>query len=182
MSTQPDMQTEAQASSQSGAGASPRGRADLVTGLVIMALAAFFFNETFAIPFDPEEGDISPRFFPQSICLMLGLLGGILAFQGGRGITAPDDNCSFDMQDFLFKVLPLSVLSFVYVWLFQGFGYILATIVTLAIACYLFGVRGLRLLILPPVVSVIFYYLFFGLMGVFEPPAEIFDLLAIFRS
>ncbi|WP_315983339.1 hypothetical protein [Aliamphritea spongicola] len=69
------------------------------------------------------------------------------------------------MQDFLFKVLPLSVLSFVYVWLFQGFGYILATIVTLAIACYLFGVRGLRLLILPPVVSVIFYYLFFGLMG-----------------
>ena len=161
---------------------SRKHRADLVTGLVIFAIAAFFYNETFEIPVAPDEEDLSSRFFPQSICIILGALGALLVIQSIRGIQAPEDNTSFDMQDLLIRVLPLSLLSFLYVWLFKGFGYIPATLVLLYAGCFLFRVRGLQLVMLPPFATLLFYYLFFSLMGVFEPPAEIFDLLAFIRD
>ncbi|WP_027856514.1 tripartite tricarboxylate transporter TctB family protein [Marinobacterium jannaschii] len=157
-------------------------RHDLATGLVIVALAIFLFVESLSIPVDPEEPGLSSRFFPQSICGLMALLGTILAFNGARGRAAPDDKTTFAGSVFVRKVLPLSALSFAYVWLFQLFGYTTATLITLYIASYLFGVRGKALALLSPIMSLLFYYLFFGLMGVFEPPAEIFDVMVYLKG
>lgn len=157
-------------------------RHDLATGLAIVALAVFLFIESLGIPVDAEDAGLSSRFFPQSICGLMAVLGAILAFNGARGQSAPDDKTTFKSNIFISKVLPLSVLSFAYVWLFQLFGYTTATLITLYIASYLFGVRGRALLILSPIMSLLFYYLFFGLMGVFEPPAEIFDVMVYLKG
>ncbi|MBE9398953.1 tripartite tricarboxylate transporter TctB family protein [Pontibacterium sp. N1Y112] len=157
-------------------------RHDLATGLAILALAGFLFIESLDIPVDLEDAGLSARFFPQAICGLMAVLGAILAFNGARGQSAPDDKTTFDGKIFISKVLPLSVLSFAYVWLFQLFGYTTATLITVYIGSYLFGVRGKAFLLLSPIMSLLFYYLFFGLMGVFEPPAEIFDVMVYLKN
>lgn len=157
-------------------------RHDLGTGLALVALAAFLFVESFGIPVEPDDAGLSARFFPQSICGLMAVIGAILAFNGARGQAAPDDKTTFNHTIFVAKVLPLAVLSFVYVWLFKLFGYTTATLITLYIASYLFGVRGKPLMLLSPIMSLLTYYLFFGLMGVFEPPAQIFDVMVYLKN
>ncbi|MGY0217156.1 tripartite tricarboxylate transporter TctB family protein [Endozoicomonadaceae bacterium StTr2] len=157
-------------------------RHNLVTGLVLVALAAFLFNASLDIPLDDSGDGIGPRFFPQAICLLLGILGGIMAFQGNMKQIAPGDLSIFEAGVFTRKVLPLVLVCAVYLWLFSLFGYVLSTAVALIIACYLFGVRGRALAILPILLSFVFYYLFFGLMGVFEPPADLFNIMDLVKN
>ncbi|WP_165839987.1 tripartite tricarboxylate transporter TctB family protein [Motiliproteus coralliicola] len=157
-------------------------RHDLIAGLVLIALSLFLFSASFDIPMESDDDGIGPRFFPQSICMLLAALGLVMALQGARKKSAPGDNSIFYGEVFVAKVLPLAVLSFVYLWLFVQFGYLLSTLVALYAAFLLFGVRGKGLVLMPPLMTVLFYYLFFGLMGVFEPPAEIFNLTDLFNG
>ena len=164
-----------------GRGDRHTARQDMIAGLLLLGLAVFLFNASFGIPADMDESGIGPRSFPQGICILMGLIGGVMALQGARGRTAPGDKSSLHMGEFARVVLPLIGVSFLCVWLFKLFGYIAATLTTLWIACYLFRVRGKALYLLPPAISLIFYYVFFGLMGVFEPPAELFNVMDLFR-
>ena len=63
-------------------------RHDLATGLAIVALAVFLFVESLGIPVDPEDAGLGSRFFPQSICGLMAVLGAILAFNGAQFIKS----------------------------------------------------------------------------------------------
>lgn len=152
-------------------------RHDLVTGLVLFGLSAFLFYATFDIPAGYEDEAVGPRFVPQAICILLGLIGAVLAIQGARGRPAPSDRTNFSGARFMVYIAPLSALSFVYVGLFYFLGYWMATILLIAAGGFLFGVRGKALIIMPLIAGTGFYYLFFKLMRVFEPPAKLWTML-----
>lgn len=156
-------------------------RYDMIAGLALVGLAIFLLIASFDIPVEFGDSGIGPRSFPQAICGLIILIGMVLVVQGARGRIAPGDESSLEIMTFIKVVLPLVLLSFVYVLLFKLFGYVSSTLVILYAACFHFGVRGKALLILPLVVSAAFYYLFFGLMGVFEPPATLFNFIDLFR-
>lgn len=155
-------------------------RHNIVTGAVLTVLAAFFFWKSFNISLDfvDEEG-VGPRFFPQAICVALGLIGVTLAVFGIRGQVAPADKSSFDAKRFFSDAVPLFLLGLAFVWMFGAFGYIVACFVLLLIASLLFAVRPPALILLPVIGTIILYLLFFKLMTVFEPAATIFNPLSL---
>lgn len=157
-------------------------RHELVVGLVLLGLALFMYFSANAITLDEDEAGLGPRFFPQMICIAMGAIGLVLAVQGARGRCAPGDSSEFSFGEFLTIALPLTLISIAYLWLFNAFGYLVSTVITLYVAFIFFGVRGLKLLILPPIVAGVFYVAFFHLLGIFEPPAQIFDIKTLFSG
>ncbi|GAB5436336.1 MAG: hypothetical protein FalmKO_14610 [Falsiruegeria mediterranea] len=156
-------------------------RHNIVAGAALAALATFFFWKSFNISLDfvDEEG-VGPRFFPQAICVALGLIGLTLIVFGLRGQTAPADKSSFEAKRFFSDAVPLFLLGLAFVWMFGAFGYIVACFVLLLIASLLFVVRPPALLLLPVIGTTALYLLFFKLMTVFEPAATIFNPLSLF--
>lgn len=156
-------------------------RHDMITGIVLLAFAVFMFVASFDIPLDDEEA-LGPQFFPQSICILLGLISSIFIAQGLKGKSAPGDNSQFELSDFIRVVIPLAILAGAYLWLLVLFGFLIATTLALYIAFLLFNVKGIKLLIFPPIIAVVFYLAFFVLLGIFEPPAQIFSLSQLWAS
>ncbi len=152
-------------------------RHDLVVGLFMAALAAFLYYATLDIPPGYDDEAVGPRFVPQAICILLGAIGAIIALQGLRGMPAPNAPTRFSSARFWVDVAPLSFISFVYVGMFALFGYWLSTAVLIFAGCILFGVRSRALVFLPLIAASLFYYIFFKLMRVFEPPAKLFNIL-----
>lgn len=164
-----------QTPSQSADQASRKARHDRISGLVLIATGAFLFNQTFLIPLDPYAIGVGPRFFPQSLCVVLAGLGLLLILSA----KSQDKSTSqFDGKVFISRVLPLVVVTAIYLTLFWFIGYLFASMIAIAIAAYFFDVRGKSLVLLAVIASLIFYYLFFGLMGVFEPPSQLATLLS----
>ncbi|MES0827942.1 tripartite tricarboxylate transporter TctB family protein [Ruegeria sp. SCP11] len=155
-------------------------RHNIVAGAALAALAAFFFWKSFNISLDfvDEEG-VGPRFFPQAICVALGLVGLTLIVFGARGQTAPADKSSFEAKRFFSDAVPLFLLGLAFVWMFGAFGYVVACFVTLFCAALLFAVRLPALILLPVIGTAVLYLLFFKLMTVFEPAATIFNPLSL---
>ncbi|WP_170416243.1 tripartite tricarboxylate transporter TctB family protein [Ruegeria atlantica] len=155
-------------------------RHNIVAGAALVALAAFFFWKSFNISLDfvDEEG-VGPRFFPQAICVALGLIGLILIVFGIRNQTAPADKSSFEAKRFFSDAVPLFLMGLAFVWMFGAFGYVTACFVTLFCAGLLFAVRLPALILLPVIGTIVLYLLFFKLMTVFEPAATIFNPLSL---
>ncbi|MEM7299480.1 MAG: tripartite tricarboxylate transporter TctB family protein [Pseudomonadota bacterium] len=153
-------------------------RHNVVTGLALVVLAAFFFWNSYSISLDfvDEEG-IGPRFFPQAIAVVLGILGLILAGSGVLGRAAPADKTSFEARRFWLDAVPLFLLSLVFVWLFKSFGYLVATLILIAVGLLVFSARGRALWLTPPIAAILLYLVFFRLMRIYEPPAAIFNPL-----
>lgn len=155
-------------------------RHNIFAGLALIALAAFFYWSSFSISLDfvDEEG-IGPRFFPQAICVALGLIGLTLAIFGLRGQAAPADKSSFAAIRFLSDAVPLFLLGLAFVWMFGAFGYVTACFVLMLAAATIFAVRGPALILLPVGATMVLYLLFFKLMTVFEPEATILNPLSL---
>lgn len=164
-----------QTPSQSANQASRKARHDRISGIVLIAIGAFLFTQTYQIPLDPYSAGLGPRFFPQSLCLVLAGLG-LLLILSAHNVTSAASQ--FDPKVFTANVLPLVILTAIYLTLFWLVGYLLASMISLAIAGYLFDVRGKALVLLAIIASLAFYYLFFGLMGVFEPPSVLSSFLS----
>lgn len=152
-------------------------RHDLAAGACLLIVSAVLFYASFDVPAGYDDEAVGPRFVPQAICLLLGTIGLVMAVQGLRGQPAPGDRTRFSGARFLQDVAPLSFVSFVYVGLFYLFGYWLATVLLILGGSLLFGVRGKALIIMPLIAGSVFYYLFFKIMRVFEPPAKLFNVL-----
>ena len=68
----------------------------------------------------------------------------------------------------------------VYIILFIGFGYFVATLGSLFLIMFAFGNRNPRTLILVPAIgTVVYQYVFMGLMGLHDPAGELLDVTAL---
>lgn len=135
-------------------------RADLVTGIILVVVAAYVYSEAAAMP-ELKRG-LGPGGYPKFIALGLGVLGLALAIQS---LLKRDDKGKP-----LFTIAPKAagrafvffILSLAYIQAIPYIGFIIASIVFLLIAIPFFGYRK-------PITSVLFSVLLvLGLYATFR--------------
>lgn len=121
-------------------------RADCVTGILLVVVAAYVYTEAAAMPV--LKRGLGPGGYPQFIAIGLGVLGMVLAAQSL--LKGGDAKPLFSLSaSALGRVAFFLVLSFAYVEGIPYIGFVLATIVFLLAATPFFGYRR-------PVVGAVF--------------------------
>lgn len=155
-------------------------RIDLAISVAIAAFGAAVWWGTLRI--DTSAGLLEgPRLLPTLVASGLVVLSAGLAVHAAGRLLARspdgDGSSTAEWSGFIRVAAPLLALVFVYVALLNGFGYLLATALTAPTAFLLFGNRGWQQVVVLPVgLAVLFYVLFFQLLGMFDPPGAVFDL------
>lgn len=147
-------------------------RDDAFAGLALLLLVAVFGFATADIYVSPFDEGIGARDLPAALLTLIGL-GGLFLIgrsvyrlaQNGEPLAKRDD-----LQSLLLGTLPIIGLSFLYIWLLVIAQYVLPTILIFSATLALFGNRGWRALVALPIAgTLVFYVLFYGLLGLFEP-------------
>jgi len=151
-------------------------RNDAIAGLMILAVVAVFGPMTSEIFIDPLDPGFTSQDFPIGVLSLMMILAlalcaraGIHLARSGWKIYEPGE-----AEPLLRYLVPIVVLGFFYVWLLEQFQYPLPTFFALSASLAIFGNRGLmRLVVVPLIVTAIFYVLFYGVFGLNEAPGEI---------
>jgi len=161
----------------------------------IFLIAGFFLILALDINPDSDEA-IGPRFVPMFIAvtmLVLGVLISVLALmnndQRSTGVEASGDLIpaeAYDEDDFGFRdanvrrVFAVIACGAAYIALFFAFGYLVSTLLSMILIMLAFGNRRpVPLIIYPVVGTVVYQYIFMGLMGLHDPAGEMIDFTAI---
>ena len=154
---------------------------------VVLLISAFFAVLAWDINPDSDE-IIGPRFVPVFIVFLMVALGVLISIIALRQDVAgrqanPDINSIHIEEDFGFRdsnvahVLAVIGCGIVYVVLFVLFGYFLATLFSFFLILYVFDNRQKRTLFVLPIAGTLIYqFVFMGLMGLHDPDGAIFDL------
>ncbi len=158
-------------------------RINLAISFVVALLGLFVWWGTFQI--DTDAGNFEEaRLLPSVVGSALLLLAGIQLASGTLGLshdTKSEDIDAIQWQGLAPVAIPIMGMVILYVGLLSGFGYLISTMMIAPLAYLLFGNRGLkRAVILPLLVSIIYYIVFFKLLGMFDPPGSILDISEIF--
>jgi len=90
--------------------------------------------------------------------------------------VAAEENFGFRDSD-LGKVTAVIAMGFVYIGLFHVLGYIISTMISMALMMLVFGNRKpLQIIVMSIVAAFAYDYVFMNLMGLYDPPGEWFDL------
>lgn len=148
-----------------------------VFALAVVTPFAFTIGQIYVDPFDPG---FSARDFPIWVVSLIVLFSALLltrTFLALRNMAVRD---LFQMADgavIVTRGLPLLVIALGYIWMTIAFQYLVATIVTTAAVVALFGNRGWRRLVLVPVLLALgCYVLFFELLNLYEPDGTILNV------
>lgn len=155
-------------------------RRDLISAIVMLVTTLIFYWASLAIEEDPFGTGLQPYVFPQAIlyillALTLIMLGG--ALMRFRNDTGPaQDEGSNEIRLFFFWVIPMAAIAFIYLGLINLFQYLIPTIIALSATLAIFGNRGLKWLVVIPVIAAIFYYvIFFGIFRLLEPTGMLLE-------
>ncbi len=151
-------------------------RNDAIAGVMVLAVAAVFGSVTSDIFIDPRDPGFSAQDFPIGVLTLMTILGVVLTAravaqiaQGGWHIFEAGE-----AGPILRYLVPVVALGFLYVWLLELFQYLLPTVFALSAVLAIFGNRGfVRLVVIPIVVAMIFYVLFYGVFGLNETTGTI---------
>lgn len=151
-------------------------RNDALAGVMVLAVAAMFGLVTSKIFVDPRDPGFGAQDFPIMVLTMMTILGLVLS-AGAITLLAKSGWRLYESGEIgplLRYLAPILALGFLYVWLLEQFQYALPTFFALTASMAIFGNRGTtRLIVIPAIVTVIFYVLFYGVFGLNEPPGEI---------
>ncbi len=151
-------------------------RNDAIAGLMVLAVVGVFAPVTSDIFIDPLDPGFSSQDFPIGVLVLMtvlafALLGRALILLAKSGWQLYEPGESDTLLRFL---LPIVGLGFLYVWLIEQFQYPIPTFFALSASMAVFGNRGLlRLVVVPAVVTIIFYVVFYGVFGLNEAAGEI---------
>lgn len=151
-------------------------RNDAIAGLVVLAVVAVFASVTADIFVDPLDPGFSSQDFPIGVLVLMTILALALLARAVLHLAKSGWQLyeSGESEAFLRFLLPVVGLGFLYVWLIEQFQYPIPTFFVLSASMAIFGNRGLlRLVVVPAVVTVIFYVLFYGVFGLNEASGEI---------
>jgi magnesium-transporting ATPase (P-type) len=164
-------------------------KVDLVVAAVTIAIGCFFTYQVSLIESIAEDA-IGPRMVPYFLSITMVALGVLVAVSAlhfnSRAVSAASSE-ELDAQaaeeDFGFRdtditrVIAVVVMGFVYTSLFYAFGYLISTVLSLALMMLVFGNRRPVVVVLLSIVGAFVYdYLFMNLMGLYDPPGAYFDL------
>lgn len=142
----------------------------------MLLVAAVFFAATGDIYEDPRDPGFSAQDFPRGVVVLIGMFGAVLFLRTLRGFRISKWRIVEleEIQSLLAYVVPIAVLGFLYVWLLQLAQYLIPTVLVTSAALMLYGNRGIvRLVIVPVIGGLIYYTLFYGVLGLFEAPGTL---------
>lgn len=162
-------------------------RVNLAISTVVALVGIFMWWGV--VNFDTEDALFEgARLLPSIVGTGLILLAGVLLVSGTEEaeiekeptkIDEPDD---YGWRGLNTVAVPLTAIVLIYVGLLSGFGYLIATILISVAFFKLFGNQGIKYgLTFPIVTAIVFYILFFNVLGLFDPPGEILDMSEIFQ-
>jgi len=146
-------------------------RNDAVASILIFVIIGVFASVTGQIFVDPMDPGFSARDFPIGVLALLSILALVLFGRSLRRLAATGWKLiePGEFRGFLHHLAPIVALGFFYVWLIETFQYALPTFFTLAGALALYGNKGtIRLAVVPFIVTILFYVLFYGIFGLNE--------------
>lgn len=163
-----------------------RGRVDLWVSAGTIAIGAFFLYQA-SITESVADDVIGPRWVPALLSagmIALGVLVAVnaLLFNASRGssdaLHAQEPEEDFGFHDVeLSRAAAVVAMGFVYLLLFHGLGYLLATFLTLFATFFVFGNRRVPIVLLLSAAGAIVYdYVFMGLMHLHNPPGAWIDV------
>lgn len=160
-----------------------------ITNIVFLIFGIVFFVESLSVPPGPA-GLIGPRTVPLSISIIVIFVGALLIYfdmksakrsSSKQRTPASHDSVASVKKDITPRELiyfagPVFLLTAVYGVFLYWFGYLLSTWIVALVGFSLFHNSKKIALINAIVGSLIFYYLFIKLMGVYDPPGRMIDL------
>ena len=146
-------------------------RNDAIAGLMMLAVVAVFAPVTSEIFVDPLDPGFGAQDFPIGVLTLMTVLA--LSLCGRAAVHLARSGWKLyeagEAAPLLYYLLPITALGFLYVWLMELFQYVLPTFFALAASMAIFGNRGLvRLVVVPAIVTAIFYVVFYGVFGLSE--------------
>ena len=162
-----------------------RTRIDFGVSLVTIACGLFFVYQVSQVE-TLSENAIGPAFFPLILAILMIGLGALIGISAllfnasvakvtGEADSSGDEKFGFRDSD-ITRVFLVIAMGFVYIALFYGFGYFIATFLSLALMLVVFGNRNVAtILVLSLVGALVYQYVFMGLMGLHDPPGLYFD-------
>jgi hypothetical protein len=161
-----------------------------VTAVVFLIAGGFAF---LAWGINPSSDDaVGPRFVPMVVAVTMLCLGALISVMAihentnrNNGENHADDLIppeAYEEDDFGFRdsdirrVVAVIGCGIAYIILFFSFGYFVATLLSLFLVLLAFGNRKPMTLIgLPIIGTIIYQYIFMGLMGLHDPAGELID-------
>lgn len=161
-------------------------RNDLIAAILVLGVAAVFGYATKDIYVSPFDPGFSARDFPIIVISLLVIFTVIMMFPALKRLARTGWRIyeAGESQSLRSYVLPMVAAAFLYVWLNQMFQYFGPTILAAIVSLAMFGNRTwARLTVVPVIGAVVYYVLFFGIMGLHETPGTVweFNSQVIFR-
>jgi hypothetical protein len=169
-----------------------RAKVDLGVAAVTIAVGGFFTYQVSLIESLAEDA-IGPRMIPYFLSIAIVVLGVLIGASalyfnaseadGSRDLSVEElaareagESFGFRNSD-LAKISAVVVMGFIYIGLFWALGYFISTLLSLALMLLVFGNRAPRTVLILAIAGALAYdYLFMGLMGLYDPAGEYFDL------
>lgn len=129
-------------------------RADLISSIIVMAVAIFFFYQTFAFPDTGADSETGPEFIPRIFSTLLMILGIILFI---KSFTTKEEAPTTKV-----KMIALTIgILFVYMLLINFLGFYSSTILFVLVLLLITNIRKIALLITVPISIALFIFVFF---------------------
>lgn len=156
---------------------------DVVIGVGLMSISAAFFIATWSFPIEGQY--VSPRVFPRFVSACMIILTAILVGRNVRTLRRPaktgdqagDTDLAARARAFLARnglIIAFAVIAFVYTQAISYVGFVVSTLLLLAVTVFLFNERRWFVIALVSVLGTsVFYYVF---RIIFKVPLPRFDL------
>ncbi len=153
-------------------------RNDAIAGVLVLLVVGIFASVTGEIYVDPLDPGFGAQDFPIAVLTLIvifavGLLGraGVALARSGWQLYEAGE-----AADILRYVVPMVAVASLYVLLLYMFQYPLPTFFATIGALAICGNRGFgRLLLAPFLATVIYYVMFYGVLGLFEEPGAVWS-------
>ena len=166
-----------------------RTKIDFGVAAATIAVGCFFVYLASQISAN-DDGGVGPEVVPYFLAFAmigLGVLIGVsaLMFNGNnqqrtmtpQELAAHEAEDEFGFRDSnISRVFAVIGMGGLYIWLFYALGYLLATLISLALMLIVFGNRNLiTVAVLSIIGAMVYQYVFMGLMGLHDPNGAYFD-------
>lgn len=161
-------------------------RDDALAAILTLLVAAPFVVATGSIYVDPLDPGFGARDFPIGVLGLIVVLSLALLARAVRELrrTRSPLRLPGETGEIVRYLVPMAAIGFLYVWFVDMFQYAVPTLLAAVGSLAMFGNRGwARLAVAPFVATLVYYVLFFGILGLDESPGTViaFDNQHYFR-
>lgn len=153
-------------------------RNDALAGVLVLLVAGIFGSVTGDIYVDPLDPGFSSVDFPIMVLSLMTVLSLVLIGNAIRPLARTNWKLfePGEWEPAVRYVVPTAAIGFAYVSFITMFQYPLPTLIATVSALAMFGNQGsVRLVMIPLVSTLVYYILFYALLGLHESPGTVWE-------